>query len=112
MHLAEPHRRQIICQLPANPRGLTITQQKRYYSRCPTVAALLGDNSECTQQQIDTFISRHRRRIGKDKTWNPNPFSDSVPLFFRDLEKHIWIHAVWNHDDLFAVTLPLRVNPV
>ena len=37
MHLAEPHRRQIICQLPANPRGLTITQQKRYYSRCPDV---------------------------------------------------------------------------
>jgi hypothetical protein len=35
MHTAEPHRRQIICQLPADPRGLTITQQKRYYSRCP-----------------------------------------------------------------------------
>ena len=35
MHTAEPHRRQIICQLPADPRGLTITQQKRYCSRCP-----------------------------------------------------------------------------
>ena len=35
MHTAEPHRRQIIYQLPADPRGLTITQQKRYYSRCP-----------------------------------------------------------------------------
>ena len=37
MHTAEPHRRQIICQLPADPRGLTITQQKRYCSRCPYV---------------------------------------------------------------------------
>ena len=35
MHTKEPHRRQIICQLPADPRGLTITQQKRYCSRCP-----------------------------------------------------------------------------
>ena len=40
MHTAEPHRRQIICQLPADPRGLTITQQKRYYSRCPYVYIL------------------------------------------------------------------------
>jgi len=24
MHTAEPHRRQIICQLPADPRGLTL----------------------------------------------------------------------------------------
>jgi len=37
VHTAEPHRRQIICQLPADPRGLTITQQKRYCSRCPFV---------------------------------------------------------------------------
>ena len=40
MHTAEPHRRQIICQLPADPRGLTITQQKRYCSRCPYVFGL------------------------------------------------------------------------
>jgi hypothetical protein len=33
----EPYRRQIICQLPADPHRLTITQQKRYCSRCPLV---------------------------------------------------------------------------
>jgi hypothetical protein len=27
VHTAEPHRRQIICQLAADPRGLTITQK-------------------------------------------------------------------------------------
>jgi hypothetical protein len=37
MHTAELHRRQIICQLPADPRGLTITQQKRYCSRRPRI---------------------------------------------------------------------------
>ena len=42
MHTAEPHRRQIICQLPADPRGLTITQQKRYCSRCPYIYAANG----------------------------------------------------------------------
>jgi hypothetical protein len=35
MYTAELHRRQIICQLHAEKRGLTITQQKRYCSRCP-----------------------------------------------------------------------------
>ena len=35
MQTVEPCRRQIICQLPADPHRLTITQQKRYCSRRP-----------------------------------------------------------------------------
>ena len=40
MRTVEPYRRQIICQLPADPHRLTITQQKRYCSRCPYGAAM------------------------------------------------------------------------
>jgi hypothetical protein len=35
MHTAELHRRQIICQLPADPRGMTITQQKTLLFEVP-----------------------------------------------------------------------------
>jgi hypothetical protein len=35
VHTVEPRRRQISCQLLADPHRLTITQQKRYCSRCP-----------------------------------------------------------------------------
>ena len=42
MQTVEPCRRQIICQLPADPHRLTITQQKRYCSRRPIAKSGAG----------------------------------------------------------------------
>jgi hypothetical protein len=71
MHTAEPHRRQIICQLPADPRGLTITQQKRYCSRCPLFPQARGN-----RYLEESKAQSHRNRRPR---W-PYFYKDRVPL--------------------------------
>jgi hypothetical protein len=58
----EPHRRQIIGQLAAGPRGLTITQRKCYCSRCP----LRHSNLTVRSHHLKTFLLFRVLSVGAD----------------------------------------------
>jgi len=52
----EPCRRQIICQLPADPHRLTITQQKRYCSRRPSAYILTYNEAEKIAAAVSSVL--------------------------------------------------------